>query len=412
MSGTDTVTLPLSGLKVVDLGIITAGAGCSALLGDFGAEVLKVESGAYPDPFRFWSMGSVSNPGSSLDGSAPFNAMNRNKLGVCLDLKTAEGRDAVLRLVASADIVVENFRRGVLDRLGLAITDLLQVNPRIVLVSITSQGDTGPERSYGSYGSTLEAISGLMSVSGYDAETPRASGADVNYPDQHGALLAAGLTLAAVMAARRTGQGRHLVLSQREMVTGLIGEDCLDYAINGRIARPLGNRHSRFVPHGVFPCAGEDNWIAIAITDDAAWTALADEIGGTVMAPELARAEGRRGHEDEIETSIADWTAAQDKHELARRLQAVGVAAAPVLNPAERHAEPHFVERGFFHTIEHPVSGKQIHRGTPFRLKGVAAASRRAPLLGEHTRAVLAGAGFSAAELAELDAKGITRNTR
>jgi crotonobetainyl-CoA:carnitine CoA-transferase CaiB-like acyl-CoA transferase len=403
--------LPLAGLRVLDLGIITAGAGCSAQLADFGADVIKVESGTYPDPFRYWSMGSVANPSASLDGSAPFNATNRNKRDVCLDLKRPEGRDALLRLVAEADLVVENFRRGVLDRLGLGFEQLRAVQPRIVLISITSQGDVGPERQYGSYGSTLEAISGLMAVTGYGPERLRASGADVNYPDQHGALLSAGLVLAAVFQARRSGRGHHVVVSQREMVSTLVGEFFLAQELTGSVPPPAGNRRDGCVPHGVFPCLGEDQWVAIAVSSDAQWSALEQLIGGDATSNAYATEAGRRASVEAIESLVSRWTAPRTKHEVEHLLQSHGIPAAGVLTPEDRVNDPQFVSRGFFRTIEHPVSGPQRHRGSPFRLAGVELARRRAPLLGEHTGEVLAQSGFSQAEIAELDALGITRNT-
>lgn len=401
---------PLNGIRVLDLGIITAGAGCSSIFADFGATVVKVEAGRYPDPFRFWSMGSASGPlERSLDASAPFNAMNRNKLGICVDLKQEEGRATVLRLASQCDLVVENFRSGVLDRLGIGFAALQTVNPKIVLISISSQGDTGPERNYGSYGSTLDAISGIMSVTGYSPDEPRWSGADVNYPDQVGSILGAGVAMAAIIAARRTGRGKQLCLSQREMVTSFIGEHCIDYSVTGRLPVPMGNSSATMAPHGVFPCS-DGGWIALAAADDAQWRCLAALLGEEARRPEYSRLEGRTG-QPRLEELVAEWTRRHARGAAFRLLQEAGVTAFPVLEYGERVKDPHFSARNWFTAVTHPVTGDQLQRGTPFRIgDGEAQTPAHAPLLGQHTESVLAAWGFSAEEIARLAAGGVTSN--
>ena len=272
----------LRGVRIADLTIITAGPNATQMLADLGAEVVKVESGQNPDPFRFWHapLGSAAEAAPEpWNWSCMFNTLNRNKLGVVLDLKHPLGKEAFLRLVKVSDAVTENFRQGVMDRLGLGFDDLRRVNPRIILLSIGSQGSTGPEKGYRSYGSTLDALSGLMSLTGYEDSPPVWSGQGMNYPDQVASIFSAGLLLAAVRYRDRTGQACFLDLSQREFVTTMIGEHVLETTINGTTPRPRGNRRPGVVPQGCFPCEGEDAWVAISVETDAQWRALCEAIG-------------------------------------------------------------------------------------------------------------------------------------
>ncbi|HYC65764.1 MAG TPA: CoA transferase, partial [Reyranellaceae bacterium] len=173
---------PLTGVRVLDFGLLTAGANTSAMLADLGADVLKIESGAYLDPFRV--VGKPDNDDGWWNRSPQFRFTNRNKRGLAIDLKSKDGQRVLREMAAQCDVVVENFRRGVLDRAGLGYTDLKAINPKIVFAAISSQGDTGPERMNVSFGSTLDATSGIAALTGYEGEEPRISGMDVNYPDQ------------------------------------------------------------------------------------------------------------------------------------------------------------------------------------------------------------------------------------
>ncbi|MBN8941148.1 MAG: CoA transferase [Rhizobiales bacterium] len=214
--------LPLTGIRVVDLGWITAGAATSALLLDLGAEVTKVEGPGATDPFRVWD---EPRPDGDWWNRSPFFAFtNRGKRSLCLDLKDPDGRRALFRLLARADVLVENFRRGVLAQLGLDAADLRRRFPRLVIASISSQGEDGPDRDLVSFGSTLEATAGLAALTG-PGDTPVITGRDLNYPDQVVCLFASGAIIAALTARDRTGQGAHLDLSQRELTTFLIGEE-------------------------------------------------------------------------------------------------------------------------------------------------------------------------------------------
>ncbi len=215
---------PLRGIRVVDLGWITAGAGTSTLLADLGADVVKVEGPGAPDPFRRWD---GAEPGTDWWNRSPFfNATNRGKRSLCLDLKDPRGRAALEALLAEADVLVENYRRGVLAALGLEPGALRRRFPRLVIASISSQGEDGPDRDMVSYGSTLEATGGLAALTGV-GEEPVITGRDINYPDQVVCLFASGAIIAALAERARTGEGAHLDLSQRELTSFLLGEELI-----------------------------------------------------------------------------------------------------------------------------------------------------------------------------------------
>ena len=255
---------PLSGVRVLDFGLLTAGANTSAMLADLGAEVLKIESGAYLDPFRV--VGKSDNDDGWWNRSPQFLFTNRNKRGLALNLKDAEGQRVIRALAGRCDVVVENFRRGVLDRAGLGYRELSSVNPAIVFAAISSQGDTGPERMNVSFGSTLDATSGIAALTGYEGEEPRISGMDVNYPDQIVSLFASGMVITAIMEARRTGKGAFLDFSQREVASFTIGEEILAAAADPRRSQERrGNAQESIAHQDTLRCR-DGRWIAVSLT--------------------------------------------------------------------------------------------------------------------------------------------------
>ncbi|HEX2173424.1 MAG TPA: CoA transferase, partial [Dehalococcoidia bacterium] len=271
--------LALAGLRVLDLTQVAAGPYTTLMLGFLGAEVIKVESCRRPDIGR----GPVAPQPNQYHhypdqqpGDRPWNRhahhsqRNRNKLSLTLDLTEPAGKDVLLRLLPLCDVLIENYRASVLERWGLGWDVLQAVAPRLIYVKLSSQGNTGPERDYGSLGLTLECTAGLASVTGYREDgQPRMT--NEVYPDPVVGILAVGAFMAALRRRRRTGEGCFVDLSQREVTTCLIGDAVLDYSMNGRVTGPIGNRHSWQAPHGVYPCRGEDAWVAIAVGSDAEW---------------------------------------------------------------------------------------------------------------------------------------------
>jgi formyl-CoA transferase len=374
------VTRPLEGCRVLDLGIITAGAATSALLADLGAEVIKLESPSYRDPFRVWTSSAPQQ------GLAPFfRFTNRGKRGVSLDLKQVAGRAAFLRLVAASDIVVENFRRGVLDRLGIGYSVLKSVNEGVILASISSQGETGPMADYVSFGSTLEAVAGLASLTGYAGGSPVLSGKEVNLPDQNVAIFAAGMIATAWLARRRSGEGAHLDLAQRELTSFMVGEG---FAAETPASRP-GNARA---PYALQDCVR---------TADGAWLAL------SVLPDQLAAVDALIGHGGgaaERMASLERWSAARPVADVVRTLIAAGIAAAHAVDGRGMLAT-----RGKLWSRAIEVHGAHgMLKGFPFQLAGEPLRiDADAPGIGADTVAVLAEVGgYTAEEIAALCASG------
>lgn len=398
----------LSHLRVLDLGIITAGAATSQLLADFGADVIKVEATAYLDPFRAWSQISGTASVADPDASPPFRSVNRNKRGLAIDLKSPRGRGAFLDLVAVSDLVIENFRRGVLDRLGIGFDALVEANPRIVLLSLSSQGLTGPERNFVSFGSSLEASGGLMSVTGYGPDEPLWTGNNVNYPDQLVSIAAPAMALAGLRLRDQTDEAVHIDFPQREMVTSTVGEMLLARSTQGASASPLGDRDEIFAPQGVYPAAGKDQWVAISITDDAEWLALCDALDLVAERADdtLLTASGRRAAHDRLDGAIAQRTQTWDKDLLAEALQRQGVPASSVRSPREVLEGPQLAAVG---GIRRAPDDPIVQRGFAARLSRTPGAmTRSAPKRGEHSREILAGLlEYSDATIDALVADGV-----
>ncbi|MBM3138653.1 MAG: CoA transferase [Chloroflexi bacterium] len=410
----------LAGLRVLDGTQVWAGPTCTKLLGDMGAEVIKVESARRLDVAR-GEVNPRSGAGIYPDGDPQerpwnraglYNDRNRNKRNICLDLTHPRGVDAFKRLAAKSDVVTESFRSGVMERFGLGYDDLRQVRDDIIMVSLSSQGATGPERAYGSFGATLEQTAGIASMTGYRGGDPTTSG--TFFPDPVVAVFSVGCILAAVRQRDRTGRGTYLDLSQREVTTSIVGEMVMDYTMNGRRWEPIGNRHRVFAPQGVYPCAGDDMWIAITVRSDAEWAALARVMGRPELAedPRLAGVLGRRAEHDRLDATIAEWTCQRDAYATMRELQAAGVAAGVATQGHQLFEDPQLVARGFWEEVDHPEAGRHPYLSRPFKLsKTPGGTYSYAPLLGEHTEVVLREvAGMSDEEIRELTELGVTSN--
>lgn len=406
----------LAGIRVADLTIITAGACATQMLADLGAEIIKVESGTYPDPFRYWQQAptrDVNPPPDPWNWAPTFNMVNRNKRGITLDLKHPKGRETFLRLVEVSDAVTENFRQGVMERLGLSYETLREVNPRIVMLSLGSQGSTGPESRYGSYGSTLDALSGLMGITGYEDSHPIWSSGEVNYPDQVASIFGAGILLAALRQRNNTGVGTYIDVSQRELMTTMIGEHVLEYTADGRLPRQRGNKHPAAAPNDCYRCAGENNWVAISVIGDDEWMRFCEVIKrlDLVTDARFATHAVRRVHQDELRPAIEAWTSRRSKHETMDVLQRAGIRAGAVLTGAEMLSDPHLNDRGYYQPIENTRAGHQMLRVAPYRLSATPPIIERpAPTLGQDTVEVLRDVlQMNESEIAELEALGVTQ---
>ena len=411
-------TLALERLRILDLTQIAAGPYATLLLGFMGAEIIKVESCSRmdinrgqarptPETYRSYPQG--------IPGERPWNRAahhihrNGNKLSLTLDLASPRGKELFIQLAATCDALIENYRASVLDRLGLGYLVLSAVNPQLVYVKISSQGATGPEKDYGSLGSTLEQTAGLASITGYGDGRPLMT--NETYPDPVVGILAVGALMAALRRRRQTGKGTFVDLSQREVTVTLLGEAVVDYSHSGRVAAPIGNGHPLMVPHGVYPCQGDDTWVALAVGSDDEWRGLCRAIGQPDLAEDarFATPPVRRRNQPALDRVLSAWTRTRVHYHAMHILQAHGVPAGAVLKGGEIIADPHLEARLFWDAVDHPEAGRYRQATTPWRLsRHPRCATRPAPGLGEHNHYVLGELlGLSAQEIATLEAQGI-----
>jgi crotonobetainyl-CoA:carnitine CoA-transferase CaiB-like acyl-CoA transferase len=407
----------LAGLRILDLTQVAAGPYATLMLGFMGAEVIKVESCLRLDISR----GAVHpQPGEGLypggePGEQPWNRTghyvhrNGNKLSLTLDLATARGKELLLQLATQCDVLIENYRASVLDRLGLGYDAVSRRNPRLVYVKISSQGATGPEKDYGSLGSTLEQTAGLASITGYDDGKPLMT--NETYPDPVVGILAVGALMAALRRRRQTGKGTFIDLAQREVTVSMLGEAILDYSLTGRVATPRGNRHPLYAPQGVYPCRGDDAWVAISVGSDAEWQGLCQAIGQPLLVhdPRCATIVARHHHHAELDRWLTAWTQERQHYDAMHCLQAYGVPAGAVLQGGEIITDPHLEARRFWDVIQHPAAGAYKQVTTPWQLsKSPRCATQPAPSLGAHNHYVLGELlGLSQEEIAVLQVDGV-----
>ncbi len=413
---------PLSGVRVLDLSWVWAGPYCGLQLAALGAEVIQIESSLRPGLGRRLNL-HPPDVEPSLNTCCYFNQWNQGRISCELDLSRPEAVDLVRRMAAESDVVIENFANGVMEKLGLGYDVLAEINPAIVMASISGYGATGPLRHYMGYGPTTGPLSGLSSLTGYEGGPPRELGIAVG--DPAAGITAAFAVTAALTERERTGCGRHLDVSLWESTASFAVEGWMAHAIGAEVPSRLGNHDPLMAPHNCYrtaPEPGDDQldpdpgrWLSIACPDDASWRALATIVGADRADPRLAddprfaTATDRKANEDALDELLAAWASSRDRWELTRRLQAAGVAAHPSLSPLELLADDHLEARGLFERFDHPEVGRQTHTGLAWRSTTSAnGMPRRAPLIGEHTDQVLTSVlGLSTAEIADLRASGV-----
>jgi len=400
--------LPLEGIRIIDLTAVWAGPYATRILGDMGAEVIKVEGAANPDMLRSLAFLAEPDP-RAYNKAAYFNHNNRNKLACSIDLTKREGVHLVLELCRISDVIIENFRADVMDRFGLSYEAVKAANPGIVYVSMPGHGKTGPEAHHVAYGTNVEQLAGLVSITGYPGDEPHKSG--ISYGDPTAGTFAAGAVVTALLYRKRTGKGQYVELAQRESLTNLIGEFVVGYSMNRRLPERIGNRHRWMAPHGCYPAAGDDQWVTIACRDDRDWVALCQVMGAPDLAadPAFADIASRHRNQDALDARIAAWTAPQDKWAIVGALQGAGVPSAPVLLHTELLNDPHLAARGFFERPRHPEAGEWPMEGPVFRFRTSQPHLRRnAPCFAEHNDYVFKQLlGLSDAEVDRLLAEGV-----
>jgi crotonobetainyl-CoA:carnitine CoA-transferase CaiB-like acyl-CoA transferase len=349
---------PLSGLLVLDFGTITAGAATSRLFADYGATVIKIESSARPDRFREWVLPGLNRSVASTT-SPMFESNNAGKIGLCVDLKSEGGRRIVHDLIRRADVLVENFRAGVTARMGIDPESVRRLNPNLIYLSLSSQGSGGPESRYGSYGSTLDLLSGLAGATGYRGGSPIWSSGEVNYPDQIVAIAGAALVAHAIATAR---VGARLDLSQRELVAWTLADQLAAYVWDGRPICRTGNRRPGATPHDVYPTT-DNGWLALACTAAGQRRALAGVVPGL---PLDENEQWWWDNQDYVDEHIAEWSAAQRRDDAVAALHAAGVPVVPVATAADRAAQPRYRE----HRVALRNAKGEWLKGFPLSLRG------------------------------------------
>jgi crotonobetainyl-CoA:carnitine CoA-transferase CaiB-like acyl-CoA transferase len=395
----------LAGLKVLDLQWVMAGPAASRVLADYGATVVRVESANRIDTAR--TLMPFRDDGNGPDDSGLFNNMNAGKLGLTLDLSKPESRAVVHDLVRWADVVMESFSPRAMRGWGLHYDALREIKPDLVMASSCLMGQSGPLASLAGFGTMASAISGFFNITGWRDRPP--CGPFGAYTDYTSPRVLAACVLAAVDHHRRTGEGQYIDLSQAEASMMFLAPALLEHTVNGRVWERNGNDDPALVPHGVYPAAGEDRWVAVACRDDADWARLAGLLGrpdlGALTAVE------RRARVEELDGLIAQWTATRPPEEAQETLQGAGVAAHQVQNTAECFADPQLAHRRHFREVSHATQRDGITwvEGTRFTLSRTPAQiTRGGPTFGEHTFDVLTDIlGYDGDRVADLAVAGV-----
>jgi len=402
----------LAGLKVLDLSWVVAGPLIGRALADFGAQVVRVESSVRVETARL--MQPFHGGKQDREGSALFGNCNAGKLGLTLDLKSAEGQQVVRDLVAWADVVVESFSPGQLRKWGLDYQTLRASKPDLVMLSTSIAGQDGPWSTLAGFGNVGSSLSGFQHLVGYEDRLPM--GTFGPYTDYVGPRLALVTLLAALEHRRRTGEGAYIDVAQVEAGVFFLSPQVAHYGYDGTIAERHGNRDPQFAPHGVFPSLprdGADRFVAVVARDDADWQALARAIGRDDLAAreDLLTLAGRRAAEDEIEAAVSAWTAQRPAEEVERLLQLAGVPAHAAVTSDDYPEEPQLAHRGHLVELPHDRHGRTFVEAARYRLSQTPGGPRRAaPALGQDNETILRDLlGYDDARVRALQEGGVLR---
>ena len=367
---------PLSTIRALELSEIWAGPFCGCLMGDMGAEIIKIESiqrigrgpinppsnaGGYPD----------DDPGNDpWNRQSNFNAINRNKKSLTLDLKTEQGLNAFKDLVSQSDIVFCNYARTVMENFGLSYDEVRKIKPDIIYMLMPGYGNTGPYADYRSMGMAIDAITGHSFLRGYP-DMDHSSNSLVHHPDAVAATNGVMAIASALVHRTKTGEGQFIDMSQAESFMTHLGEIYLENQMQSFSRQRRGNRHPDFAPQGVYKCSGEDNWIAISIKSDADWSKFKSTVGNNNLNSDVFDTlAGRQQHHDQIDKVINEWTYSQDRYDVLNRLQSDQITSGVVLDcGSDSYADPHLNERDFFQIVEHPSAGIYPMTGPIFKFE-------------------------------------------
>ncbi len=374
---------PLKGIRVIAIESGAVGPDMTRALGELGADVIKPEWRGNLDMMR-------TAVGPDIHRSIGFNEANRNKRSLGINLGTEKGREIVKQLIKMSDIVVDTLRAGVVESFGLDYENVRQFKPDIVYLSSCGYGRGGPLTPRQSYGPLNAAMSGVQYLWSHP-DDPYPAGGVIPHPDHTAALYGVVVVLAALEYKRRTGKGQFIDMAQTETAAAMIGEAYLEYTINNRVPKPIGNRSLWAAPHGCYRCKGVDEWCAISVFTNEEWQRFCDVIGNPAWtkSPEFADTPSRVKNADELDRLVEEWTATRDPQEVMETLQAAGVAAGKVQGGADMVNGPQLRAVGGIVEVDHLVMGKQLYPGIPFKLSNMPPLRSTSPILyGEHTEEI------------------------
>lgn len=412
-AGRPPMTALFRDLRIIDLTMGWAGPLTTMMFADLGADVIKIEGPENPD---WWRAGSVAAPKADFSNAAQrnwdrsplFNSVNRNKRSLVLDFKSEKGRELLLRLIAEADVVIESFSPHVMPRNRLGYEELKAVNPRLIMVSMPAVGRDGPWNHYVGYASTTEALAGFPAVCGYPDEPVLQA---LRVADPFGGLNGACALALALFERESTGKGQFVEVSQLEAMVPLLGSALMEFALNETVPerRPFGPASKDHAPFGVYPAAGSDQWVVVAVEDDEEWSRLCRAIGRLDLLRDsaLATAAGRVLSREAVDDAVSAFTRRGAKHEVAQLLRKAGVHAAAVNTSLDLPADPQ--TRHVFEPVDHPLVGSHPYPRVTCRFSLTPGEIRRpAPMFGEHNAEVLAEfLGLPPDQIADLQGRGI-----
>jgi crotonobetainyl-CoA:carnitine CoA-transferase CaiB-like acyl-CoA transferase len=407
MKSAQSKVLPLKGIRILDFTWGGAGPFATKVMADFGAEVVKIETNTHYDFPR--TMGPYAGGIKGVNRSGYFTNRNSSKNSVTLNLKKKEALAVAAKLAATCDIAINNFRAGVLEKLGLGYQQLAELRPDIIYVSMPLQGSSGPQANYSGVGHTLNVLAGIYGLTGYQDGT--LVGPGTNYPDHS---VNPGHALVAIMCAlihrKRTGLGQYIEVSQLESTMNLLGPAIVAQSLSGTNPTMTGNTSATAAPYGVFECAGNE-WIAISVGSDDEWTAFSKVAQSQPWAADdvYKTREGRLAKAEELDGRVRAWTRTENARALMNRLQGVGVRAGVVQTAKDLvERDEQIAMRGDFVTVDHAEMGPVVYNASPFILSKTPAQLRSAPLIGEHNDKVFGEwAGIPDGERARLKEAGI-----
>ncbi len=413
---------PLAGVRVADFTWYWAGPYGTMLMAMLGAEVVKIESMQKIDGMRRPdSLVVFSTPKGhemeqrrdipydrAIEQQVTYQDINLGKLSVKLDLSKPKAREIARRIVATSDVVTENFRPGVMEKLGLGYEQLRAAKPDIVMLSTSAMGSTGPRRNDLGFAVIFNALSGMAHLTGQ----PDAPPTDIrDGTDIRASLISAFALMAALLYRQRTGKGQFIDVASVEAIACLVGEELMHYTMNGTVRSRRGNQDDILAPHNLYRCQGDDAWVTIVVGSDDEWRALCGAIGQPALAtdPRYADAYARWARQNELDVVLSEWASQRTPQQASHLLQSVGVAATPLNKVPDLLADEHLCAREAFVDVRHPLLAERQVMGVPFKLSGTpAGVPGPAPMLGQHTEHVLTRLlGMSEDEIQSLAAEGV-----